>query len=133
MLILVFILNWDQFRNLNLRSANGEFILGLLANLRNIYEIRSNPETWYGRADILMIPRKSHNYFAYIIEFKTTDTKTDTEKTAQDAIEQIQEKEYISAILNAGIKPDKIIKLAIILQGKKVVVEIEKFNTPGTV
>jgi len=106
------------------------FILGLLANLRNIYEIRSNPEAGYGRADILMIPRKSHNYFAYIIEFKTTDTKTDTEKTAQDAIEQIQEKEYISAILNAGIKPDKIIKLAIILQGKKVVVEIEKFDIP---
>ncbi len=106
------------------------FILGLLANLRNIYEIRSNPEAGYGRADILMIPRKSHQFFAYIIEFKTTDIKTDKEKTTQDAIEQIREKEYISAILNAGIKPDKIIKLAIILQGKKVIVEIENFDPP---
>jgi len=31
------------------------FILGLLANLRSIYDIRSNPESGYGRSDILMV------------------------------------------------------------------------------
>jgi hypothetical protein len=108
------------------------FVLGLLANLRTIYEIRSNPEAGYGRADILMIPKNTQHLSAYIIEFKTTYAKKGKEKTIRNAIGQIREKEYSSAVLNAGIMPDKIIKLAIILQGKNVIVEIENYDTYGS-
>jgi hypothetical protein len=100
------------------------FVLGLLANLRNVYEIRSNPEAGYGRADILMIP-KTLNYPAYIIEFKTTLHAADGREKAKNAMIQIRKTEYEAALKNAGIKPEQKIKIAIILQGKKVMVRTD--------
>ncbi len=98
------------------------FVLGLLANLRDIYEILSNHETGFGRADVIMRP-KTHQYNqGYIIEFKTTGEKTDAHKAVMDALLQIDERKYGSGLLNAGVPRDKIRKLAIILQGKKVLV-----------
>ena len=95
------------------------FVLGLLANLRSVYEIRSNAEAGYGRADILMIPRTRDYPVAYVIEFKTTDTKHGKKK-GSDALAQIRKKEYESALVNAGVSEDKITRLAIVLQGKEV-------------
>ncbi|MFH0968338.1 MAG: PD-(D/E)XK nuclease domain-containing protein, partial [Methanobacteriota archaeon] len=46
---------------------------------------------------------------AYIIEFKTADSKGGGEKTTQNAIGQIREKEYASALLNDGVMPDMIL------------------------
>ena len=101
------------------------FVLGLLADLRNIYEIRSNAETGYGRADILMIPKNQEYPAAYVIEFKTIDSDNNEIKKRTNALDQIRKKEYSSALKNAGVKDDKIINLAIILHGKKVSVEID--------
>ena len=77
------------------------FILGLLANIRNLYEIRSNPEAGYGRADILMVPKTREYPVAYIIEFKTVDQKADPEVMAANALDQIRGKEYDAALSNA--------------------------------
>jgi len=95
------------------------FVLGLLANLRTVYEIRSNAEAGFGRADILMIPRTRDYPIAYIIEFKTTDGQQNKEIGSED-LEQIRKQEYEAALSNAGIPDDLIVRLAITLQGKEV-------------
>lgn len=95
------------------------FVLGLLANLRTVYEIRSNAEAGFGRADILMIPKTRDYPTAYVIEFKTTDGQQNTE-IVSDALNQIRNQEYEAALSNAGISDEQIVRLAIILQGKEV-------------
>lgn len=101
------------------------FVLGLLANLRNVYEIRSNVEAGYGRADILMIPKTGSYSIGYIIEFKSVKKEGDGVKAASDGLAQIQEKKYMAALLHAGVPMEKIVKLAVTLQGKKVTVKKE--------
>ncbi|MFH0968395.1 MAG: AAA family ATPase, partial [Methanobacteriota archaeon] len=96
------------------------FVLGLLANLRYVYEIRSNPEAGYGRADILMVPKTRKYQTAYVIEFKSTPQRADDQETADVALKQIRRKEYEAALKNAGVTPDITRRLAIILQGKKI-------------
>jgi len=98
------------------------FVLGLLANLRSVYEIRSNIESGYGRADILMIPKTTKYPIGYVIEFKSISLKKDPNKSAGSALVQIQRKEYMAALHNAGVSPDQVRTLAIILQGKKIIV-----------
>lgn len=100
------------------------FVLGLLANLRNIYEIRSNSEAGFGRADILMIPKTGQHPVAYVIEFKTRDDGGDGESAAGAAINQVKVREYTAALGNAGVPDDKIVKLGVILHGKKVRVSV---------
>ncbi|ABD41603.1 protein of unknown function DUF1703 [Methanospirillum hungatei JF-1] len=101
------------------------FVLGLLANLRNVYEIRSNVEAGYGRADILMIPKTGTYSIGYIIECKSVKKEGDGEKAAADGLAQIREKEYMAALVNAGVPLEKIVKLAVTLQGKRVTVKKE--------
>lgn len=67
-----------------------------------------------------MIPKTRDYPTAYIIEFKTSGFKTDDEKTGSDALDQIHEREYKTALTNAGVNEDRIIHLAITLQGKKL-------------
>ena len=48
------------------------FVLGLMADQADIYEIKSNRESGFGRYDVMMIPRKAQykKYPAIILEFK---------------------------------------------------------------
>ncbi len=98
------------------------FVLGLLANLRAVYEIRSQPETGFGRADILMIPKDERFPVAYVIEFKSVRPDEDIGDSAEKALLQVQKKHYDTALHSAGIHTTRIRRLAIVLQGKTVVV-----------
>ena len=98
------------------------FVLGLLADLRSVYDIRSNAESGLGRADIIMIPKTSRYPTGYVIEFKSIHPDEDIEGMAQEALQQIQEKRYDTPVLSAGIKQDKVRHLAVVLQGKQVIV-----------
>ena len=100
------------------------FVLGLLANLRTIYEIRSNPESGYGRADILMIPKTTQYPVGYVIEFKSIRSDENDERSTGKAHLQIQEKEYTISLLNAGVKPEFIQMFSVLLHGKRVVVRM---------
>ncbi|MBP9008406.1 MAG: ATP-binding protein [Methanospirillum sp.] len=99
------------------------FVLGLLANLRSIYDIRSNAESGLGRADILMIPKTAGYPIGYVIEFKSIYPDDDMEKSAQEALTQIRERKYDASVLSGGTEPDNIRYLAIVLQGKNVMVK----------
>ena len=97
------------------------FVLGMLATLREVYEIRSNAETGYGRADIVMRPKKEEKFpYGYVIEFKSVGKEDEMEIAAGSALSQIETKEYYTSLLESGIKPEYIKKVGIILAGKKV-------------
>ena len=82
----------------------------------NNYLVYSNRESGMGRFDI-MIKDKQFNK-GIIIEFKVT--KDDLEKSAINALNQIEEKEYYLDLVNEGYK--EIIKYAIVFKGKQCIV-----------
>lgn len=98
------------------------FVLGLLANLRSVYDIRSQAESGLGRADIIMIPKTSRYPAGYVIEFKSIKPDEDIEGMAQESLLQIEEKQYDAPVKSAGMSPDTVRRLAVILQGKRVIV-----------
>ena len=101
------------------------FVLGLLVELRDRYEVRSNRESGYGRYDVMLISRKREN--AIIIEFKVHDEEE--ERTLQDtaiaALAQINEKEYDTELVDEGIDKDHIVHYGFAFEGKKVLILAE--------
>ena len=71
------------------------FVLGLLVELMDRYEIKSNRESGFGRYDVMLRPRNVKDK-AIIVEFKVISPKKEKslEETAQNALEQIKEKNY---------------------------------------
>ncbi len=53
------------------------FVLGLIADQTDIYEIRSNRESGFGRYDVMMVPkeREKTKIPAIILEFKVKNNK----------------------------------------------------------
>ena len=99
------------------------FVLGLLAELRDQYEIRSNRESGYGRYDVMLTPlNKNHN--AIIIEFKVHEPEEETslQDTVQSALAQIDEKNYDAELLARGIPADRIRHYGFAFEGKKVLI-----------
>ena len=96
------------------------FTLGLLANLHDVYEIHSNPETGYGRADILLRPRGERFPLGFVIEFKTLPADGDLEQAVTDALAQIEAKQYAGRLLDAGVPAEQIRKLAVVVSGRRV-------------
>jgi hypothetical protein len=102
------------------------FVLGLLANLRSVYDIRSNAESGMGRADITMIPKGARYPVAYVFEFKSVNRDEDIEAVARRALDQIREKRYDTLAGSAGSEPPQVRRLAVVLQGKQVIVREEE-------
>jgi len=74
------------------------FLLGILVNLSNEYEIISNIEAGYGRVDIVLLPKKDKEKLAIVMELKEIDEfeEETKEKALDKAVKQIKEQEYIS-------------------------------------
>jgi len=98
------------------------FVLGMLVNLQTTHQIKSNRESGFGRYDVMVIP-KDHVQPGIIIEFKKVShfRKETLEDAARSALKQIEEKQYEQELLDLGIK--KIIKLAIVFDGKKTLIQ----------
>ena len=99
------------------------FVLGLLVELRDRYQIRSNRESGYGRYDVMLTPVTEVDD-AIVIEFKVHDP--DEEKSLQDtvrtALDQIKEKNYDAELLLQGIPADRIRHYGFAFEGKKVLI-----------
>ncbi|KJJ83999.1 protein containing DUF1703 [Candidatus Omnitrophus magneticus] len=95
------------------------FVLGLLIALADKYEIENEKEAGRGRSDLILTP-KNKTDFGIIIEFKKVDArkKEKMPQAVKAAFKQIEEKQYDLVFKNRGI--EKIKKLAIVFQGKKV-------------
>lgn len=101
-------------------------VLGLLVEMQTQYELTSNQESGYGRYDVMLRPR-SKDGAGMIIEFKVRNPKREKslEETAKNALKQISEKKYVSRLLEAGVEKEKIRKIAIVFEGKEVLVKRE--------
>ena len=99
------------------------FVLGLLAELRDQYEIRSNRESGYGRYDVMLTPLNKNDN-AIIIEFKVHEPEEETslQDTVQAALAQINEKKYDAELLDRGIPADRIRHYGFAFEGKKVLI-----------
>ena len=98
------------------------FVLGLIVELTDKYVITSNRESGFGRYDIIMEPRRPEND-AIIIEFKVQhSSEKNLADTVQKALEQIEERNYQSALLSRGIPEERIRKYGFAFCGKKVLI-----------
>lgn len=99
------------------------FVLGLLVELRDQYEVRSNRESGYGRYDVMLIPRQK-NQLAFVLEFKVYDAQEELklEDTVQSALVQIEEKDYDTELVERGISKSKIRHYGFAFEGKKVLI-----------
>ena len=99
------------------------FVLGLLVELRDQYEVRSNRESGYGRYDVMLIPRQK-NQLAFVLEFKVYNAQEELklEDTVQSALLQIEEKHYDTELIERGISKSKIRHYGFAFEGKKVLI-----------
>ena len=113
------VLNAISFYDTNKKFENPyqTLLAGFFYALDDYYEMKPNPETGYGRADIVLIPRNK-KWSGYVLELKRAKTKN-LEKEAEKALEQIEEKKYDTILINGGIKD--IIKIGLVFDGKKAV------------
>lgn len=113
------VLNAISFYDTNKKLENPyqTLLAGFLYALDDYYEMKPNPETGYGRADIILKPRNK-KWIGYIFELKRAKTKN-LEKEAEKSLEQIEEKKYDTILISEGIK--EIIKIGLVFDGKKAV------------
>jgi hypothetical protein len=102
------------------------FVLGLLVDNAKNYVLRSNRESGFGRYDVVLEP-KNKNDIAVIMEFKVYDKEYDNENdlsdTADNALAQIEEKQYAADLLAQGIPEENIRKYGFAFRGKKCLIK----------
>ena len=115
-------------------------MLGLVLKMRNEYEISSNGFAGKGRYDLLLKPKnifdkfnKSDKKEGIIFEFKILNIteklsedkiKERLEKECEIALKQIDGKEYVSVLRNAGI--ERVLKIGVAFFGKEVEVKFDR-------
>ena len=105
------------------------FVLGMMVELADRYVITSNRESGFGRYDVILEPQimagvtNSKAFHAIIIEFKVQDEdERNLSDTLQEALRQIEEKEYQANLVAKGIPIERIRKYGFAFCGKKVLI-----------
>ena len=102
------------------------FVLGLIADQTDRYEICSNRESGFGRYDVMMIPRKPGNRRcpAIIMEFKVHNSKKEKtlEETVDHALDQIEAMNYDAQLFARGFERKEIRHYGFAFEGKKVLI-----------
>lgn len=103
------------------------FVLGLMVELVDQYEVKSNRESGFGRYDVILKPRNIHGK-AMILEFKVFNPfrEKSLEETVDNALRQIREKEYAAELLEAGVAEENIRMYGFAFEGKEVLIGTEK-------
>ena len=112
-------------------------LLGLILMLKNEYEITSNGFAGKGRYDLLLKPKNILNKLTgregIIFELKIVNLveklekdnlKKKLERECDVALKQIDEKEYISVLRNAGV--ERVLKVGVAFFGKEFEVKFER-------
>ena len=117
----IFLVN-TSFYDLKGEKVYHSLFLGMLIWLRDKYEVKSNGERGHGRYDAMLIPLDKIKP-AYVFEFKVSKTIKGLTAKAEEALEQIKEKQYDTGLKEKGIS--KIYRIGIAFKGKNVKVKYE--------
>ena len=103
------------------------FVLGLIVDLAGKYHITSNRESGFGRYDVVMEPLQKQ-FDAIVMEFKVQNPAKEEslQHTVQNALLQIEEKNYDTELLARGIPKSKIRHYGFAFCGKKVLTGTDK-------
>lgn len=103
------------------------FVLGLIVDLAGKYHIASNRESGFGRYDVVMEPLQKQ-FDAIVMEFKVQNPAKEEslQHTVQNALLQIEEKNYDTELLARGIPKSKIRHYGFAFCGKKVLIGTDK-------
>lgn len=99
------------------------FVLGLLVELQNRYQLRLNRESGFGRYDVMIEP-EDQNGDAYILELKVKNKRKEAnmEETLAAAKKQIEEKQYAAELISRGIAEERIHSYGFVFEGKQVLI-----------
>ncbi len=107
----------------NKESFYHGFMLGMAALfLGRNYTVESNRESGYGRFDIAIFP-KDTSKAGVLMEFKAAGSEARLEDKAEEALQQIEEKQYGTEFEKRGIS--KVWKYGIAFCGKQVYVKMK--------
>ncbi len=100
-------------------------VLGICAVMNNLYRVTSNREAGLGRYDIQLKPIQSKTLPGIIIELKVVDESVPAgsleeklERSAAEALEQIDRKQYVNEMKQEGIS--SFLKIGIAFHKKQV-------------
>ena len=99
------------------------FVLGLIVDLAGKYQITSNRESGFGRYDVMMEPVQKGDK-AFILEFKVFHParERDLVETVQNALKQIEEKQYDMELIKRGVTREAIRHYGFAFEGKRVLI-----------
>lgn len=99
------------------------FVLGLMVELAGRYILTSNRESGFGKYDVMLEPRKPGDD-GIILEFKVQDPESEKElaDTVNEALTQIEEKKYETALAEKGVPEDTIRKYGFAFCGKRLLI-----------
>ncbi len=96
------------------------FALGMMVELADRYVLTSNRESGFGRYDVMLEPKGQQDP-AVIMEFKVQDAgERELSDTVQEALQQIDERDYQTVLTAKGLPEEKIRKYGFAFCGKKV-------------
>ena len=97
------------------------FVLGLLAAMWDDYDVQSEREAGFGRADVLVRPRRP-GLPAAVLELKRREPKESIDKALTAALAQIEDRRYAAALMGAS----SVIGVAVVFSGKRVHVRMKR-------
>ncbi len=98
------------------------FLVGLLSGFDN-YSVKSNRETGNGRSDIFVLERRERE-LAVVIEIKVASKFNDMSTKCDEALKQIEDKNYEAELKNDGYQ--KVMKYGVAFYDKSCKVKIEE-------
>jgi hypothetical protein len=102
------------------------FVLGLLAALWDDYDVQSEREAGFGRADVLVRPKRPGLPGA-VLELKRREPKESIQSALTAAMSQIKDRRYAAALTGAT----SVIGVAVVFAGKRVHVRMERLVDGG--